>query len=282
MKKTVILIFTILGFSLAFAQNAVGVNPPGLELSGQPGQTLNATISLDNPGKTPLTVVSSLSDWYYNDKGEITFLKAQSLAQSATGWITVTPVTQTVPANQHGAVRYSVKIPPNTKSGSYWAIIFFEGRNPNPPVGGTLATFNVRVGYIVYVNVGKTETKGRIGGVAGARLGPGTYQFAVQFNNTGNRVVLLNGKVLVRNANGDTVVDIPIKNAVALPGAVRLIKASMLGPLPAGPYSALVLLNDGSLSQDIAGQYTFQLRQPLQAPKVTPKTSGNSPATKGK
>jgi len=262
---------TLLLLPLASAQLAVGVNPPGLILQGQPGATLTATIRLDNPQSQPIQVRVSLGDWNYNDRGQITFYPPNTLPGSAASWITVNPLTLTLAGKGHAFVRYSVHIPPGTPQGTHWAVLFFEGKGTTPPPGHLLASFRVRVGYILYINVGKTTVAGKIAGILGAYLGLDRYQFAIEYANTGTQAVSLNGRVEVRNAQGLTVVTIPIRGVVSLPGAIRLFKATLLGPLPAGEYSALVILNNGTPGQDLAGQYTFTLNQPLPAPPPPPK-----------
>lgn len=260
----------------AHAQNTVAVDPSGKLLQGQPGQTLNGTVHIDNPMKDAVAVQTSIQDFGYNDKGELTFHPAGTFPTSAASWITVNPASLTVQGSGSAPVRYSVTIPQNASPGTHWAVVFFETGNANPPTTGkTLATFKVRVGFVVYVNVGSGTTGGRIAGIVGQRTRPFQYQFAIQYLNSGNLVSLLNGTVDVRNAAGDTVVTIPIKRVVALPGSVHLITARMVGPLPAGDYNALVVFDANNQSKQIAGQYPFHLAQALGAPDIS---AGKNPA----
>jgi len=71
-------------------------------------------------------------------------------------------------------------------------------------------------------------------------------------------------------------VSIPISREVALPGATRLLKANMAGPLPAGDYDALVVLDPNNMDQEVAGEYPFHLDQALAAPPTPPAPTGQS------
>ena len=48
-----------------------------------------------------------------------------------------------------------------------------------------------------------------------------------------------------------------------LPGVDRAFQINVVGPLPAGNYTALVVLNYGSDEQDVAGAIDFTLTEPL-------------------
>lgn len=265
-------------FTPGLAQDTVAVSPSGALLDGQLGETLNATVRVDNPAAHAVAVNVSVQDFGYDDKGELTYFPAGSLAESVTSWVTLNPASLTVPAHGSAEVRYSVTVPSGAAEGTHWGVIFFESGAANPPTPGkTLATFKVRVGYALYVNVGRGSSDGRIVGIVGAETRPGLqYQFAIQYLNSGNLVSLLNGNVEVRDSSGDTVVSIPITRVVALPGSIRLIKAAMVGPLPPGDYNALVVLDASNQSTEVAGQYGFHLATGLSAPPA-PATSGQSP-----
>jgi len=265
----------------AGAQNTVAVSPAGVLLQGDAGQTLNGTLRLDNPTSDDAAVTTSIQDFSYDSAGELTFHPAGSVAGSAASWVTVNPASSTVSARGNERIRYSVDIPADAEPGTHWAVVFFETGTANPPTAGdTLATFKVRIGCVLYVDVGKGSAAGKIAGIVGAGAkGDIQYQFAIQYLNSGNLVSLLNGRVDVRNSDGDTVVSIPISREVALPGSVRLLNANMVGPLPAGDYDALVILEPNNMNEEVAGEYPFHLDHALSAPPAPPATAGKNGAS---
>ena len=263
-----LLFLTVSGFpGQVDAQGVLVLDASGKTLQGEPGQTLTGTVHVDNPNADPVTVRTSISDWYYDDQGQVAYAPAGSIDRSAAPWTTVNPSTFGLDGKSGTDVRYSVSIPNDVAEGTHWLVVFFQAENPNPPAGKTLAQFSFEVGYILYVNVGSAVRSGRITSIVGA-LSPkrSLYRVSVLYENTGNTASLLSGSVDLQNAQGDTVVKAPLDHILSLPDAVRRISVTFAGPLPAGPYSALVVLSGGSPGQDIAGQYGFSLAQELPAP----------------
>lgn len=267
---------TVMAAQRVSAQSTVAVSPGGALLQGEPGQTLSGSVRLDNPASDAAAVTTSVQDFAYDQNGELTVYPAGMLPSSAASWVTLNPAGSTVAAGGHASVRYSVTVPADAKPGTHWAVVFFETGTANPPTTGkTLATFKVRVGFVVYVDVGNGTASGEIAGIVGRETRPGLqYEFAIQYQNSGDLVSLLNGKVDVRNSAGDTVVSIPIYREVALPDSVRLLKAGMVGPLPAGDYDALVVLDPNNVSQEVAGEFPFHLATALAAPPTPPTQNG--------
>ncbi len=261
---------TLLGLALltlytAAAQAMVGVEPAGVILQASPGGQVSQQVKLDNPSDKPLKLRAYLSDWDYSPAGQMQYHPVGTLPESAAPWITFSPATLDLPARASATVRYTVQVPQNATPGTYWAVFFFESETPPGEPGKTLATFKVRVGHVVYVNVPPLKEAGKISGIFGAMATdtPNVYEFAVQYANSGNQAYAVRGRVEVRNIRGDTVVTIPIRKTVALPRATRLITARLTGPLPAGEYTALVVLNYGDATLDLAGEYTFTLDKAL-------------------
>ncbi|AEV17192.1 MAG: hypothetical protein NZ846_01040 [Thermus sp.] len=270
MKRLVpLLLFLALG---GLAQSTLGVEPPVLLKEAKPGDTLTHTLLVHNVGTRPVRVRVSLGDWTYDPMGRIQFLPVGALKESASPWATFSPAEFTLEPKQSRPVTYTLTVPRDATPGSHWGILFLEAEDPNPPPGIPLATFRVRMAHVFYVNIPPLRTAGRITGIVpSAPKGPqDPFRFAIQYQNTGNTAQKLSGRFEVRDPSGRKVAEVAIEEEVVLPGQVRILPVSLVGPLPAGNYTALVVLNYGDPERDVAADLPFTLRAPLAAPPAPP------------
>ena len=245
------------------AQSAVGVTPSNEVLSAEPGASIGGTISLANPANSPLLVRTTISDWDYDASGNPEFFEANSLAQSAADWLTIDNPEFKIDGSARQDVAYEVQVPKDAAPGTYWAAALFEAEDPDPAPGDTLAAFRIRVAFGLYVNVGAASSDATIAGMIGERTSGASYELQIRIANHGAAMAALTGHIDILDATGATPVTIPVKRVLALPHGERLLKANVWGPLPAGAYSALIVLNDGDATTDFAGQYDFALDRPL-------------------
>lgn len=264
----------------ALAQSTLGVDPPVLLKEARPGETLTQTLRVYNVGTRTVRVRVSLGDWTYDPMGKIQFLPVGSLKESASPWATFAPPEFLLEAKQNRALTYTLTVPPNAAPGTHWGILFLEAEDPNPPPGVPLATFRVRMAHVFYVNVPPLQTSGRITGIVpSAPQGPqDPYRFAVQYQNTGNTAQKLSGRFEVRDASGRKAAEVEIEEVVVLPGQVRILPIALVGPLPAGAYTALAILNYGDPTKDVAADLPFALRSALAPPPAPPEENkGGTP-----
>lgn len=260
------------GLAVGHAQSAVGITPSNATVAAEPGDALNGTVRLANPAGTALHVRASLADWDYDSSGKPEFLDPATLPESASGWIVLGDPDFTMAAGKTADVSYEVRVPANTRPGTYWAAVLFEAEDPNPVPGDTLASFRIRVAFGLYVNVGNSSSDPVIAGMIGHRTSDASYQMQVRLKNRGDGMAALTGNLQVLDATGAAPITVPIERVVALPHGERLLTITLWGPLPAGAYSALAILNTGDASTDIAGQYDFHLDRPLSR---NPTSSGS-------
>jgi hypothetical protein len=258
--------FMLLLSNHALSQAAVGVVPPSQLVTAQPGEQIDGVITINNPNDTPITVRIYLADWNYNAEETQTFYEPGSLSASASPWITFSPSILTLEGQESTEVRYTAEVPINASPGTHWSMLFVEGENPNPAPGDRLATFKVRVGHTIYVNVPPLERDGMITGIFGVPPDDANtpYRFAIQYANTGNAAYAVEGVMELRDISGETVATIDVDRLVVLPHSMRFITSNLFGPLDPGPYTMLIILNYGDRTKDIAGDYTFVLEKPLE------------------
>jgi hypothetical protein len=262
------LLLACMGGGLASAQRMLSVDPPVSLYRAQAGDTIDGVVTVANSGDTRARVRMALSDWRYLEDGSPEYPAAGTLERSVTPWITFNPAEVTLDANGKATIRYTIAVPKDAAAGSHWGVLFAVGVDPTPVPGVPLATFNVRVGHVIYVNVPPENPEGEITGIFGVppKSPDGDYTLAIQYANTGNVAQRLNGYLELRNAAGKTLWHEEFPLRVTLPGETNVRLYHVLGPLPAGAYSALVVYNYGDPTKDVAGEYSFVLDTALTEP----------------
>lgn len=263
------LFFAFLGPFRAGAQRILAVDPPVKLYRAQPGDTITGSITVLNPGGTRVRAVLSLADWRYREDGTPVYPDAGTLERSLCPWVTFTPAEAMLGPGERATVRYTIDVPADAAAGSHWGELFVTGEDPEPPPGRQMATFSVRVGHTMYVNVPPEEPAGEIAGIFGeppASPG-GAYNLAIQYHNSGNVAQQVRGHVILRDGTGSSVNQVDVPLFVTLPGETTVRVVKVTGPLEAGAYSALVVYNYGDAETDVAGEYGFVLEEPLAAPE---------------
>ncbi|MBW6394040.1 MAG: DUF916 domain-containing protein [Thermus sp.] len=265
----------------ALAQSTLGVEPPVLLKEAKPGEVLTQTLTVYNVGTRPVRVRASLGDWTYDPMGKIQFLPTGSLRESASPWATFSPAEFLLEPKQSRPLTYTLTVPKEATPGTHWGILFLESEDPNPPPGVPLATFRVRMAHVFYVNIAPLSTAGRITGIVPSppKASQDPYRFAIQYQNTGNTAQKLSGRFEVRDGSGRKVAEVEVEEVVVLPGQVRILPITLVGPLPVGNYTALAILNYGDATKDVAADLPFTLRTPLSAPPAPPADEGEKGKT---
>lgn len=263
---TAALLVALQVLACAVAQGGAALMDPASALyRGTAGESIAGTVRITNPTAAPLSLRLYLSDWSFDTAGQFTFTDPGTLERSASDWLTVTATTLDLAPNETVNLPYTIAVPAGVAGGTYWSVIFAESEPSDPEPGQATATFSVRVGHIVYVNVPVLESTGAIVGMFGTppATPDGAYTIIAQYANTGNAAQGVEGTFSVRNEQGETVIEAAIERTVVLPGVDRAFQINVVGPLPAGNYTALVVLDYGDEEQEVAGAIDFALDEPL-------------------
>ncbi len=268
MKYILTLLLTVLCTSSVFAQTSLGVEPPVALHDVVPGQTVTFQLKIGNPSPKPLRIRVSLGDWNYNQFGELLYFAVGKGPSSASIWTKISSSVLEIAGQDVVSLRYTVQIPTDAKAGSHWGMVFFNAESSAAEPGIVNAAMSVRVAHTFYVNVAPVKSSGKITGIFGkpGQNSKSNYIFAVQYQNTGNIAQILEGRIEIRDSSGKLVSAAIFRRQVILPGALRILQTTLNGPLPAGDYTALVVLNYGDKSRDVAGEYNFTLKAPLSEP----------------
>ncbi len=254
--RTILAPLLSLALAPALAQTGVGVSPPRVLLPLAPGSETTQSIQVDHPGRQGvLAVTVVLSDVLLKPDGSPLYLDPGSHPKSLTRWLSVTPLEFRLSPQGVQEVRYTVRVPPGTPEGSYWGIVFFESAPAESRGGeGIGIRIKTRVGHVVYVDVGRPARSGRIQGFrylgGSGREGP---QVRIVFQNTGNGVLRLKGRLEVRDERGQVVARGQVPETASLPGATHEVPAPLEKPLPPGRYAVLAVLDYGEANL-VAGE----------------------------
>lgn len=245
--------------TIVSAQSGVGVSPPRAELTMPAGSQLTSTVRVDNPSsRLTLDVEAYLADLIIAPDGGNLFLDGGSHPRSLAPWTAVNSLNFTVQPATVDTVTYTITAPEDAAPGTYWGVLFFESRTPAPEgQGGMGVSTLVRVGHIIYVTIGQATLEGRIVGLGyDARSGPGAVRLT--FQNSGNGLMRMDGRVEVRSMTGELVATQTLQGVASLPGLTHDLVVPLADPLPTGEYVILAVLDYGAATV-IAGEGQVQV-----------------------
>lgn len=245
----------VLMASGALAQTGVGVSPGRSELTSNAGAVLTQELAVDNPSRTTVLDVSVyLSDVLLGPDGSMLYLEAGMNPRSLAPWTSVNPLLFTLQPGAAERVAYTITVPPDAASGTYWGIIFFESRPrvEEAETQGIGVTTLVRVGHTVYVTVGEASRQGAIAGIRFDDVTPPGV-IRVTFQNSGDALIRLDGRIEIRSTTGELVQVLSIDDAPSFPGATHDLVVPISEPITSGEYIVLAVLDTGGTTV-IAGE----------------------------
>lgn len=257
--RLVALVFLSLSATIAHGQGAAMVDPASVVHVAAPGETLAGIVRVTNPMEHVLRLRVYLSDWTLDMAGQFTFADVGTLPASASNWITFSPSVLDIEPHATAEVRYDVQVPPDAGAGTHQTVLFVESEPSEAVPGQMAATFSVRVGHVVYVNVPPLVKEGAITAIFGepAKTAGEPYHLTVLYENRGNAAQGVQGSLVVSDDRGETAIEAGIERNVVLPNSARAFEINLLGLLPGGTYTALVVLDYGDAEREVAGSFDF-------------------------
>ncbi|MDQ6893197.1 MAG: hypothetical protein M3167_11040 [Acidobacteriota bacterium] len=218
----------------ALPKKPIGLDvlPSLLELQAAPGETIERSVTLTNPGEEALDVSAEAADWTMSEKGEIRFDVAGSNPRSCAGWIRVTPSAIRVPPMGQATVSVRVGAPVDL-DGTRWAVVFFRLPDAAGYHEGRPADLVARVGLTVYVTGSGTEREW-LDLTDLTATGAPEILLRASFDNGGNTAVRVKMTWQIRAASG-SVVRTNAATVVCLPGS-RREAVDRVPDLPPGAY----------------------------------------------
>lgn len=250
--------------SSAAAQSSVEVSPLRIELQTSPGGNTTQAITLSNAGKDPVRVRARLTDWDLSRDGAPQFEgSVEGGPFSATGWVRIAPPEQIIEPGQQGTVRFSLAVPAGVAPAGYRTGVLFEfgPATADPLARGRQVLFRSRIATLIYVSVGQPPMAGDLTDLRVRTSGPQT-QVVATIKNTSRRYVRTKGTLVLYDASGKVVREVPVPDVPLLPESERDVVIVALeadkAPLPPGEYRVELKIDVG-LPALIVGETTLKV-----------------------
>src|SRR3989338_6951374 len=139
---------------------ALTISPVRMEISGDPGQTLQGELELLNEQKESKTFYSSTQNFEARGESGAPYFLPDT-AKGLASWIRVQE-SVTLKPDEQKTIPFSVEIPRNTEPAGYFAAIFW-GTSPPQTQGGGEVTVGGKLGVLILLSVsGETQEGGGI------------------------------------------------------------------------------------------------------------------------
>jgi len=249
MKKTFGILFAVLiAFLAVVPENAkaLTITPPRLEVSGNPGSTVMASMTVINDQNSIATYYSSYSN--FEAQGDSGIPEIVNATDDLGTWMKV-PDTVVLGAGDSRDVPISITIPANAAPGGHFAAIFW-GTQPVHSKTGNLG-IAAKTGMLVLLRVNGDVPE--LGGITDFNTSSGTHYFNAlpinfyyRFQNGGGDRVKPLGDIVMKDTIGITAKRIsanPVEGNV-LPKSTRKFSVAWVGRdgatgiMPKGFFSA--------------------------------------------
>lgn len=259
----------LFGFFVTQA-HALSLSPARVELSGDPGQTIEGEFQVVNDQSKSQTFYTSAESFEAKgDDGTPNFFKSTDGIDS---WVRVEP-SITFKGSEQKKIQFRITIPKKTEAGGYFGAIFLS---TNPPAQSGQVVVSAKIGVLLLLHVSGTIKEG--GGLLEYKTTDNTHffsslpiSFEYRFQNSGSDRVKPTGTIQVKNIFGFTRDEINANrtDGNVLPGSVRKfavlwspdesIPTSFIGTVlyqakhfAVGIYTATLTLQYGSTGAEVA------------------------------
>lgn len=240
-------------------KSGLAISPPTFELSANPGETLKNSLRVDNITNEPLEVtVTTRNFTALGEEGAVDLSEEES-AFSLAKWISVSPESVTIPANESKVFDYTINIPGNAPPGGRFGSIIFKTA-VKPVSGQSGVAVGQEIGALVFLKIaGEVKEQASIASfkTGGSLYENGPTDFELRVKNDGNIQIKPRGTITITNFLGQKVATIPIDEKNVLPGAVRKLESKWNSTWLFGKYTATVSLVYGNNKQVLTASTTF-------------------------
>lgn len=190
----------ILSLCFAIPAHALTVSPAKVEITGDPGTTLQGEVEIFNEQEGSRTFYSTAENFEPNgDSGAPYFVGAKD---GLATWIS-TEESVTLESGEHRKIPFSIQIPENTEPGGYFAAMFWGSRPSSSQEGGEVS-IGGKIGVLVLLRVsGDVPESGglidfqTVGNQRFFSKLPVTMTY--RFNNTGGDRIVPLGDIKIKN-----------------------------------------------------------------------------------
>lgn len=218
------ILILIAGMGLAPRVFALTISPVRMEISGDPGQTLQGELELLNEQEESKTFYSSSQNFEARGESGAPYFLPDSTKDLAS-WIRVQE-SIVLKSGERKTIPFSVEIPRNTEPAGYFAAIFW-GTSPPQAQGGGEVTVGGKLGVLILLSVSGQTQEG--GGILELKTDAGKFltsfpiTFIYRFSNDGSQRAKPEGQLRVKNIFGGTVATLNANPSLGnvLPKSIR-------------------------------------------------------------
>jgi plastocyanin len=268
MKKALVSICSLAALATAFVLGSVPamaqdfdltVVPAKVELTVQPGQTLDFTITLMNRSSEPLELMVYPMDYYVNPDNTYVFEEPGYYTYSCSRWVQVMHERVTIPPDSQLEELFRLNIPQDAEPGGHYGVLFFQDAREPPPEQG--ARPSPRVGSLLLLTVpGDIVREGSITGFEVQNdflslWGPGedgglgwpakSIGYHLEVENSGNVHITVYAEIRYWSRFGFGTGSLELGFMTILPGTVRYFDGYLPSPPALGIYKAEALMTYG-------------------------------------
>jgi hypothetical protein len=251
---------------------ALEIAPPVLNLTANPGQTINTKISLRDVSKTQLIVTGQVNDFVASGEDgtpKILLDQTEPNPYSLRSWVRALPQLKLNP-RQIDALPVTISIPTDAAPGGYYGIVRFTATPPNLKDQGLSLSASLgalvllRVNGNVKENLSVASFDVSKGGKTGTIFQTAPLSFVERIRNNGNTHEEPAGQVIITDMFGKKTaavnVNLPPRNI--LPQSIRRFEqpldSSVIGDKQLfGRYTAQLVITYGPTKQSVTVIKTF-------------------------
>ena len=249
------LTFLILGFVLFPIEGAIGVSTLGIWVTIPAGEKVTGTLTFTNYHEEETKLVIKLCDWTRLEDGKNILLEPNSLPESLTPYIKVTPEETIFKPGESRKFKYEISMPENVTGALWGAMLAIPQRRLDDQKDSKTSklskvSLNELAPYGFTVKIWALEPttanpSGQINSVkvVNSQKNESEKRFEIDFENTGNVPLRPEGSLRILDSGEKEIATFNIDRFGILPGSRRILKIpSVETTVPDGDLKAEVIL----------------------------------------
>jgi len=209
--------------------SGISLAPARIEMDMRPGTEATVVVDLDyhaaGENSQPVRIVASLNDWTLNRNGEVEFQKANTLPNSASGWLIYSPAETTVtPGNVH-SIRVTISVPKDATPGDHLSALIVEQRPDTIKLiqNRRQMVVRYRMAAVFYIKVGQLTRRGSLENLH-AEATADSVRLIPTLKNQGNSAIRPVASAQITDVSGQIVAQCAEKESLPVLAGSELAK----------------------------------------------------------
>lgn len=223
-KLTSRVITFILAFAI-FSQQAfaIGASPLRIMIQANPGNSVEGYINAQNTKDEPILANLTKGDFLVNENQSLQFMyePQEGNVHSLLTWIEFTENDVEVGPNETKKITYKINIPNDAPSGSYYGVVFIQGKDPNSAgVQGSGMGISTNVAQLILLeikgNLYRDTTLNSFQIIRNERdETPTNTTFTTNVFNSGNTYDALTGKITITDKDKNLIQELDFNRDIS-------------------------------------------------------------------